>query len=244
MVKRIGRFLTNYLELIGIWPSESPSLAYKLYRVTVLLIFFIFYTAFKCLYLMDLKSVREATFFLLVCLEELSLTVKVLGLLYQHDIAWLNQEFVEQFVATEPSEKQICVQNMRLFLRMAITYCVMTNITALLSFLVPLGATQPELPYLAWYPVDWQHDRHIYWLVYMYQVVGMLIQCNTLVCIEMYFVYLMTVVSTYLEVLAYRLERIADVRNVATTEVLVAVIQCHKYIHRYAFSLTTNNAVT
>lgn len=70
----------------------------------------------------------------------------------------------------------------------------------------------------------------------------MIIQCNTLVCIEMYIVYLMMVVSTYLEVLAHRLARIGYHGTAAVEmktcdandrDMLVAAIQCHKYIHRY-----------
>lgn len=210
----------------------------------MLLIFFIFYTTFKCLYLPLLKSVSEATYLSFVCLTEITLIVKVLWLLYLNDIVRLNQEFLERFVAPTPYEKEIRDRNMQLFLKISISYLALTNTTSVLSFLVPLTADTPTLPFLAWYPVDWQHQRYIYWAVYLYQVIGMIIQCNTLICIEVYVVYLMIVVSTYLEVLAHRLARFGVLQNGADDqemvqsndrEILVAAIRCHKYIHWYVF---------
>lgn len=244
MVERIGRILTNYFKFIGFWPSGHRSIQYKLYTTSMLLIFFIFYTTFKCLYLPLLKSVSEATYLSFVCLTEITLIVKILWLLYINDIVRLNQKFLERFVATTPNEERICDRNMQLFRKISISYLVLTNATSVLSFLVPLTAHTPTLPFLAWYPVDWQHQRPIYWAVYLYQVIGMIIQCNTLVCIEMYVVYLMIVVSTYLKVLAHRLAHIGVVRNEAVDrevaqsndrEILVAAIRCHKYIHWYDF---------
>lgn len=246
MVERIGRFLTNYFRFMGFWPSGNRSIQYKLYTTSMLLVFFIFYTTFKCLYLPLLKSVSEATYLSFVCLTEITLLVKVLWLLHLNDIVRFNHEFLERFVASTPDEKRICDRNAQLFLRMSISYLALTNITSVLSFLVPLSADTPTLPFLAWYPVDWQHQRHIYWAVYLYQVTGMIIQCNTLVCIEVYVVYLMIVVSTYLEVLAHRLTLIGTVQNAAVErkmgqskdrEMLVASIRCHKYIHWYVFRL-------
>lgn len=239
MVKRIGRFLTHYFELIGFWPSENNSIQYKLYTIAVLLIFFIFYTTFKCLYLPHLKSVSEATVFSFVCLTEITLFVKILLFLYKNDIVRWNQEYMEEFVAMRSTEKTICQRDMRFFLKISISYVVLTNTTSLLSFLVPLTASKPTLPFIGWYPVDWEHQQSAYWIVYVYQVIGMIIQCNTLVSIEMYVVYLMMVVSMYLKVLALRLARIGSVQN-ATVErkmaisndrdTLVAAIRCHKYI--------------
>lgn len=249
MVKRIGRFLTNYFELIGFWPSGNRSLRYKLYTVAVMLVFFIFYTTFKCLYLTELRNVSETTFFLFVCLTEITLIVKILWFLYQNDLVWLNQEYLERFETATPAEKRICDGNMQFFLKMSISYVVLTNTTSVLSFLVPLSVATPSLPFLAWYPLDWEHQPLFYWLVYLYQVIGMIIQCNTLVCIEMYVVYLMTVVSAYLKVLAHRLSRIGNIQNAAVEakmmqscdrEMLVAAIECHNYIHRYVLSPTNN----
>lgn len=230
------------------WPSGNRTIFYKLYTATVLLIFFVCYTTFKCLYLSEVKSVSETTYLSFVSLTEMTLFVKILLFLHQNDIVRSNQEYLEKFVAVTSDEKEICERNMMFFWKMAISYGVLTNLTSFLSFLVPLTASEPSLPFLAWYPVDWQHQRHIYWMVYWYQVIGMLIQCNTLVCIEMYVVYLMITVSTYLEVLGHRLTLIGIVQSAQEidTNTFVAAIRCHKYIHRFdsRISIATRQSIS
>ncbi|XP_037041513.1 odorant receptor 94b-like [Bradysia coprophila] len=83
----------------------------------------------------------------------------------------------------------------------------MINVTGVAAYVSALYTIPRQLPFRAWYPIDWRHDERRYWIVYTYQVVGMIMQANLNICIEIFPGYLMYMARVKMEVLSLRLER-------------------------------------
>lgn len=208
MIEKIGEHFVDYFKLLGFWLETKRLFSSKFHTITIFLIFFLIYTTFKCLYFTSLKDIRETTFFTFVCLSEVALVIKISIFLKRNESVRKNQIYLESFLLRSPEEQNICNNYMIEFKKIAFIYIILTNSTCILSFIVPLTLKEPTLCYLAWYPVDWQHDRRYYWMVYIYQMIGMIFQANTLICLELYTVYMLISTSTYLRVLDYRFRRI------------------------------------
>lgn len=229
MIKNIGEHFVAFYKALGFWLVPKKSFPSRIYTVAMFLAFFLFYTTFKCSYFPMLKDLRETSFFTFVCLSEIALILKISTFLVRNESVRKNQSYLESFALYTPDEKRICASYMSQFKKIAFVYILLTNSTCILSFVVPLTIKEPTLCYLAWYPVDWQHERSYYWMVYIYQVVGMIFQANTVICLELYTVYMLIVTSAYLRVLDYRFRRIGFARGNSNQE-LIDGIKMHQWI--------------
>lgn len=246
------RRLTHFLHLVGLWPVISSHnddccswlgrLAYAAYAIVFQLIFTIAYDTFKCinfLHMTDLSVITRAMF---ICLTELSLAVKIVNF-------WLRMDTMQRFLAN--IQHGIALRDQRehatvdaafaVLRRVILWFLVTANTLLVFSYLSPVLVAEPMLPYPGWYPLDWQHNSRDYWCVWLYQVLGMFFQIQALVIIEVYFIYLMVVASTQLDVLGGRIERIgygeeADERVDEAEHTLIECIRAHTQVLKYAAS--------
>lgn len=220
LVRQI-RPLTHILYLMGLWPAPqatpppTPTHLYTLYTICFQATFTFAYVLFKCinfLHITDLTIITRAMF---ITLTELSLAVKIINFYFRQRTLSDCLRCVEQIQLNDESERSIFVGRLAFLRRIFWAFLVTANTTGVFSYLSPVLVTdgEPMLPYPGWYPLDWMHSRRAYWMVYGYQVVGMFCQIQALVIIEVYFIYLMVVVSAQVEVLARRLERIGYERE-------------------------------
>lgn len=193
---------------VGLWPSERPSLLYRCFANAFLAIFFLFYTSFKVIYAFTTTKMEEIVFCSFVSLTEVALCVKLLNMRYRMAIFQQHLNEMHAFKLESQEEVKLIDGRCRILTKMLFAYIGLVMVTGVFSYLVPFFLDEPTLPYLAWYPLDWYHSRPIYWTVYAYQVTGMIIQSHTLVCMEMYMVYLFVILSTQFDILSMRLKKI------------------------------------
>lgn len=212
-LRRPVRPLTRALHWMGLWPDERPTtsrlhaIAYTVYAVAFQLLLTVAYDAFKCinfLYMTDLTVITRAMF---ICLTELSLAVKIGNFWYR--VRELQRLDVSNGIELRGAgERRIMRRALTFLRRIVVWFMVTANTTGVFSYLSPVLVAEVMLPYPGWYPLDWEHSRRDYWLLWSYQVLGMFCQIQALVIIEVYFIYLMVVASAQLDVLASRLEAI------------------------------------
>lgn len=116
---------------------------------------------------------------------------------------------VNDFVIETEHETEFLQNRMEPFQKLALFYYILPNVCGINAYLKPLFAAKTELPFLGWYPLDWKNNSLDYWITYVYQVVGILIEINLNVTMELFPSYLMYMLSTQMEILGMRLERIS-----------------------------------
>lgn len=207
------RRLIHFLRLAGLWPSASHRCTFALYAIYTFLfqITFTFaYDFFKCfnfLLITDLSTITRAMF---ICFTELSLSVKIVNFYCRFGTLQNCLNTVQSTIRIErPSEARLFNEKFSFLSKIITWYLISANMAGVFSYTSPLlVGDSAVLPYPGWYPLDWEHNDIEYWLVYAYQVAGMFFQIQTLVIIEVYFIYLMVAISTQLDIIGHRMERI------------------------------------
>lgn len=213
-----SRFLTSLLKLFGLWPNTATAftlqrLLYTIYTCVFQLVFTFMYTGFKCInfiYLTDLDEITRAMF---ICLTELALIVKIINFYARIRRMQNCLKTVGHFKLISSDEMKSMQEKLSLFMHIVIWYMAVANIAGIFSYMSPFFSTERILPYPGWYPLDWQHNATAYWLVYVYQVIGMFIQTHCLITIEMFPIFLMLMAGTYLDILGKRLRKIGYSQN-------------------------------
>lgn len=209
--------LTRLLWYMGLWPSvlsdkPKPSciswMAYTLYTIVFHTIFTFAYVAFKCINFISITDLTIITRALFITLTELSLTVKIVNFYIRFSTMKRCLQTVREIQLIDDEEEAIFVTRLGFLNKIILAFLITANMTGLFSYLSPVLVSEPMLPYPGWYPLDWMNSHRDYWIVYAYQVLGMFFQIQTLVILEIYFIYLMVIVSTQMELLARRLNRI------------------------------------
>lgn len=206
-------FLTTSFYLVGLWPSEKSSIFYTIFGYVFQSIFFFFYTSFKCLYFFTTTEMQEIVFCAFVSLTEVALFVKNLNMHFRSHVFQNHLKRIEAFEMENDTEAKLLDGRLKILRKMLFAYIGLVMVTGAFSYSVPFFTDDTSLPYLAWYPVNWQNNSRTYWMVYAYQIIGMVIQSHTLVCMEMYTVYIFVVLSTQYDILSERLKKIGNVKN-------------------------------
>lgn len=204
--------LTRFLHFIGLWPngSERWKCFYTAYAVVFQLIFTVAYDTFKCMSFLqpiDLNVITRAMF---ICLTELSLAVKIANFgIRMSTMQQLLADIEHGIRARDERERQTYASALTFLSNVIMWFFVTANTTGIFSYVSPMLMTERMLPYPGWYPwLNWQQSHRDYWLVWLYQVMGMFFQIQMLVIIEVYFIYLMVIASAQLQLLGDRMERI------------------------------------
>lgn len=238
-----SRFLTRLLKLFGLWPNTTTTLTvhrllYIVYTCVFQIIFTFLYTGFKCInfiYLTDLDEITRAMF---ICLTELALIVKIINFYTRIRRMQSCLKTVGHFQLITDDEMASMQDKLSLFMHIVIWYMAVANIAGIFSYISPFFSNEPILPYPGWYPLDWQHNATAYWLVYVYQVVGMFIQTHCLITIEMFPIFLMLMAGTYLDILGKRLRKIGyadkgmsrEENSIKSTAELIYCIEWYTYV--------------
>lgn len=145
-----------------------------------------------------------------ICFTELSLSVKIVNFYCRIGTIQNCLTTVQSAVRIErPCEARLFSEKFSVLSKIITWYLISANMAGVFSYTSPLLVSDSSvLPYPGWYPLDWEHNAVEYWLVYAYQVAGMFFQIQTLVIIEVFFIYLMVAISTQLDIIGQRMERI------------------------------------
>lgn len=246
--------LTKLLRFMGLWPSVASELSklsrfswlsYTMYTIIFQTVFTFAYVGFKCInfiYITDLTIVTRALF---ITLTELSLAIKIVNFYLRFNTMKQFLQSVREIQLIDDAEEAIFMKRLAFLKKIIVAFLITANMTGVFSYLSPVLVAEPMLPYPGWYPLDWMTSRRNYWIVYVYQVLGMFFQIQALVIIEVYFIYLMVVVSTQIELLSKRLHGIGnsvkeqmgiekDAGNVLSNELaertLIDCIKVHKKV--------------
>lgn len=209
----LSKVLVFYFFICGLWSKFQPntivSTLYYTLSYTGHFTLSFCYTGFMVVGLLFISDVNQITLSICVTFTCVAYVAKILNF-YWHNTGMKNCfKSVNDFVLETEHETEFLQNRMEPFQKLALFYYILPNVCGITAYLKPLFAAKTELPFLGWYPLDWKNNSTDYWITYIYQVVGILIEINLNVTMELFPSYLMYMLSTQMDILGMRLERIS-----------------------------------
>lgn len=109
------------------------------------------------------------------------------------------------------NDNEIRVTNEKLqnLYKVVVCFMAVAHLSIVLTFFRALFVNDPpELPLPCWYPIDWQHVSLYYWIAYTYQMFGAFIILNVNATMDVFLVFMMSILCKHLEILGDRLTSI------------------------------------
>lgn len=231
--KTIGRrgvvtWILLVLWIFGLGRTKNSSPLYLVYQFVMHFVFSFLYTLAMCVRLFQIDNTAELIAACGMTLTLVALVVKFINLNFYYPTIIMDILCdTESFVLVNAVERQLVRERMRFFTIVSIVYYAMAN-TCILSSFVATGLSK-TLPYFGAYPLDWQQNALHYWLVYGFQVAGMLMLCSTNVMIELLPGFCMFITSVRMEILA---QRLSALNGRSALQTLVGCIKLHQNLLR------------
>lgn len=208
----LSRLIVRVYYLFGQWPNEDFSMFYFIYAIVLHFGFVFLYLICMLINLLFIKDVNvdETTHSLYVTLTELAFFLKVLNFF------WFNRGMKEcmstviDFDLKDENEAYMMRKRMQFFSWLTYSYYVIPNLCAITASMKPLFVEKREIPFRGWYPLDWVNNDRDYVLVYAYQVIGIMIEVNLNVTLDVYPNFLMHMISIQMQILGNRLTNLGS----------------------------------
>ncbi len=209
----ISRLVVWVYYLFGQWPNENSSILYHIYAFVLHFGFVFLYLVCMLINLIFITDVNETTHSLYVTLTELAFFLKVMNFF------WFNRGMKEcmsainVFELRNETEANWVQKRMHYFNWLTYCYYVIPNICAITASMRPLFVQQRDIPFRGWYPLDWVNNDLNYVVVYGYQVIGIMIEVNLNITLDVYPNYLMHMISIQMRILGKRLTNLGSSSN-------------------------------
>lgn len=194
--------------VLGLWPRADSGYLYSIYGISFLFIFSLAYTVFMVINLFVLDDMSQMTDTLYMSLTEVALFVKIVNFFMRSKAMQTMLSTVHNFQLACAEEEQLVRKRLTFFLGVSIYYYSCANSAIVTSVAVALTTKEIRLPFNGWYPLDWKQGNANYWLVFVYQTVGMIVTANANITIELFPMILMYMASVKVEILGLRMCRI------------------------------------
>ncbi|KAJ6635875.1 Odorant receptor 94b [Pseudolycoriella hygida] len=242
-IKPINGMLKFFL-LCGLWPTESRyRWIYGIYATTFHFVFTIAYIYFKLVNLFIETDLRLLTVGFFIFVAEISLVVRIVNLIANFNDISKCLNMIKEIKIFDGNEFQIMNDNFTFFSKVMTLYIGCGTSACLCSWGAALFSSEPMLPYPAWYPIDWKMNNQSYWFAFSYQVIGVTFQAYCIILLQLFSIYLMSVVGAQFDVLKYRLENlgrcvaIEHPNHQATENQFIQCVQLHQNVISFVKSV-------
>lgn len=204
--------MTKFFIICGLWPiTKRFRWLYIIYASIFHLIFNIIYLCCKFMNFFFETNMDMLTVGFFLFLAESSLFVRIINLLVHFKQVMNCLTMIKDFRIYDGNEVILMNKHLSLFSTIMKWYMGAGTSACVFSWVAPLFSTEPMLPYPGWYAVDWKNDEQSYWILYMYQVIGVTFQTSTIILLQLLSIYFMTIIGAQLDILKYRLENLGKV---------------------------------
>lgn len=203
--------------LCGQWPvgisSKLRRMLYNCISVTVFIIFVFLYDFLMCASVLFIEDVQEATENLHTSLTFLTTFGKALNYRFLFGRIQGLFRMSETFQLENVYESQFADRQMVRFNKLVTFLYCSANSAVSFSCIATVFSDTPRLPFPSWYPFDWKTNSTTYAWLYTYQVIGVMIQSNLNISLDLLTAYFMHVASVQLQILGVRLEKLGKING-------------------------------
>lgn len=236
-IKGYSKFLCNFLRILGLWKpfdkSKLQIVIYSMYAVIFLSAFIVVYISFMVLNIFFLTDFKDFSNRIYISLTGLALAIKVINFFMENN-DWQNvYTGIKEFRVKSNTERQTVEGRAHIIQRINYFYYFLSNSYAILIALVTIYQGATKLMYSARYPgIDWQNNRQNYWIIFVYQLLGIFISANADITIDSYYCFMMIMISAQANILGSRLAAIQMKGSVShIRKKLIQQIQTHWQIN-------------
>ncbi|KAG4074200.1 hypothetical protein HA402_015503 [Bradysia odoriphaga] len=234
------KYLTTVFQLYGVWYYEKPAI---LQHVHTFLTFFILasWISFLDLGVVLSDNLAVATDALSVAIPTSVCFVKTMNFYVNRRRMYSCLKRVHDFQLLDPEEKDFANNQLRIFFIFTVSYALICNLTITFVSWHVMWLKEPELPFVGWYPFDWEHNNRDFWIVQSIQFYGMFYAVNVNIACELFPCYFLTVIGCQLELLGMRLQKLNaefSEKNRKSSAMIEKLIDSHVRTHYYIINLT------
>ncbi|XP_037044538.1 odorant receptor 33a-like [Bradysia coprophila] len=209
----LSRFLIFILNVYGLFPkSNGPAKLYWIYSYVfhffISLVFVGFALAYIAINISDIEKTTDALY----------TTLTILAYLFKIFNYYYYKEQIVNFVPKlyklqdENSPEEVELSNVleRDVSRLSYSFLFAGHLAIGTSCFKAFSKTNPEMPLVCWYPVDWQNDRTSFWIVYPYSVFCAFAIMHINITLDCFSYYLMDTIATHLVIIGRRVEQLGQ----------------------------------
>ncbi len=236
------KYITRVYLLAGLWFSSKPSRQYRIYSFFVMFILMLPWVLFMDIGLVLADNLRDATHVLGSAVPISVFFAKAMNLYVNNKRIQSCLERVHNFRLLDYGEKEFANNQLKVFFKFTAVFVAICNVTITFICWRVVALEKAELPFGAWYPVDWEHNNRDFWIVQSYQFYGMFIAVNINVACELFPCFFLTVIGCQLEILGMRLEKLnseLSIHGKENSKMIEKLIDEHVETHYYILKLVS-----
>lgn len=198
---------------LGLWPEQNSKCSYYIYGILLHILFSYIYAIFMCAAIFfQMDNLKDSTEVIYVSVSEVTYMCKITGfLIYRRKIKKLIADMETLLYLNLNDENEIKLVSAGIKKGkwcMYIVWIIFVLAALMAGVKVFFSGDKATLPFPSSYPFDWNATKIIYWTVYIYQIIGILIQVSISAGIDTMPSSIMAMIGGYCDALGYSLEQI------------------------------------
>lgn len=205
--------LTSLLYKFGVWPKNTNSISYKCYAFALQIVFSFGYTVCLSGAVFESVDFQEATVSIPLSLSCLIICTRITNFYVNNDSMQERLNEIHKFELWNREEQLFIANRLKGFNKLSFAFTVTIYFCLLTQLIVPLFLSDVKLPLPIWFPLNWQHNRLHFWIVYMYSSMAIFVIGHMVMLLQIYTCYLMFMNTIKFEVLGIRFSRLGHLQH-------------------------------
>lgn len=207
LFQTIVNILTKILLFGGLWSTKKFKFVYNMYTILLHSVFSYAFVFFMFAEVKEIDSLDKGTTLFYICLTEFCYLAKITTIYFKHQSikTWMN-EYSSKFSNLISDEIEVSNRKAKTIKNIIYIYYGLSLSALVSSSFTPFLTNYTTLPFPAWYPLDWQHKTLDFIIVYLYQFIGMSVNCFLNVTSDIFFIICMCHIDIYMCIIQKRIE--------------------------------------
>lgn len=202
------KYIARVLYISGLWFDKTPSLPYRIHSFILLFVLLLPYVICLDIGVIISDNLAKATHALCASLPTSVFFAKAMNLYVNNQRIQSCLGRVHNFCLLDSDEKAFAKNQLGVFFKFTMSFLVICNVTITFICWRVMFVKEPELPFPAWYPLDWQHNNRDFWIAQSIQFYGMFIVANINVTLELFPCFFLMIIACQLKILGMRLQKL------------------------------------
>lgn len=151
------RYITTVYYWSGLWFNANPSIFYRIHSFFFLFILILLWVICLDIGFFISDNLADATKVLCSSLPVSVFFAKAMNLYVNNKRIQSCLDRVHNFPLLDSEEKEFADNQLRIFFKFAAAFTIACNVTVTFICWRVTLIEKPELPFGAWYPLDWEH---------------------------------------------------------------------------------------
>lgn len=200
--------IVHYQCIMPIRIKTENIILFNIFGFSYHFIFTFAFISMMCYYGFTDEDFEEKVISLNMTLTEISLFYKVLNMVFKRKDFYQILDEINLFKSQNDKENNYIRTYSKKLKKSFYYYALVTFLCVLLTFCVPLFNKDTYLPYKSWYPFDLKNKLNYFWVLYVYQCIGIFSHASLNVFNDTFIMFIMATIGIQLDILGMRLKEL------------------------------------